>query len=125
MTEAAPGTVARLGDVFADVRTHDLTRDPPVPEADLHLLHRIDTELDDVQFHALFRRFAHVSVLLAVSELLSPRALVRETLMALRPGSVRAGRVRSRGAFEAAFESTHRARRLDVGDLDAWLLEPR
>ena len=58
-TDFGPGTVARLAGLFdeATVRTHDLLRDAPV-RADVHLLHRIDTELTDDEFRAVLRGFA-------------------------------------------------------------------
>src|SRR5262245_33728943 len=48
VTDYAPETVERLRELLpeAEVRQHDLLRDQPL-EGDMHLFHRIDTELDN------------------------------------------------------------------------------
>ena len=127
VTEFAPATVERLTALFpeADVRRHDLRLDPPVADADLHLFHRIDTELDDDSLRAALARFAAVPVVLVATELLSTRAVLRELRTRVRPGAVRAGLVRSRGSFEALWRETHTSAPLRLHDLDGWLLEPR
>jgi hypothetical protein len=126
LTEFAPETVDRLARLLPEleVRRHDLRLDPPLEE-DLHLFHRIDTELDDTAFRALLARFRDVPVLVVATEVLGPRALVRELRTRLRPHATRAGLVRSRGAFEALWGRTHAARPVRVHDLQGWLLEPR
>ena len=127
VTEFAPATVERLAALFpeAEVRRHDLLADPPVAQADLHLFHRIDTELDDVSFRAVLARFRAVPVVVVATELLSARAVLRELRTRLRPGVTRAGLVRSRGAFESLWRDTHDGIPLRVHDLHGWLLEPR
>jgi hypothetical protein len=127
LTDFAPGTTARLSRLFpeATVIEHDLRSDAPVPNIDLHMFLRVDTELDDTAFRTTLRRFGGQRVLVAATEVLSVRALVRETRTWLRGGAVHAGQVRSRGAFEALFARTHESRPIRVGDLHAWLLEPR
>ena len=127
LTELSAATVERLAALFpeAEVRRHDLLRDPPVDRVDVHLLLRVDTELTDDAFAALLRRFERVRLLVVATELLGPRAAVREVVTLLRGGSTRAGLVRSRGAFEALWRPTHDARPLRVHDLSGWLLEPR
>jgi len=127
VTEFAPATVERLAALFpeADVRRHDLRRDPPVADADLHLFHRIDTEFDDESFRAVLARFSAVPVVVVATELLSARAVLRELRTRLRPGAARAGLVRSRDAFEALWRDTHDGVPLRVHDLHGWLLEPR
>ena len=127
VTEFAPATVERLAALFpeAEVRRHDLRRDPPVADADLHLFHRIDTELDDESFRAVLARFRAVPVVVVATELLSARAVLRELRTRLRPGVTRAGLVRSRGAFESLWRDTHDGIPLRVHDLHGWLLEPR
>jgi hypothetical protein len=126
VTEFAPETVERLAALLPefDVRRHDLRSDGPL-DADLHLFHRIDTELDASTFRDVLQHFAPVRVLVVATELLGPRAVARELRTRVRPGATRAGLVRSRGAFEALWRPTHEARRLRVADLEAWLLEPR
>ena len=127
VTELGTGTVARLATLFpeADVRRHDLRRDPPVAEADLHLFHRIDTELDDGGFRAVFARFRALPVLVVATELLTVRAAVRELRTRARGRATRAGLVRSRAAFEALWRDTHDGVPVRVHDLHGWLLEPR
>src|SRR5213078_3904021 len=64
LTDYAPQTVERLRRLFpeADVRVHDLARDPPL-EADGHLPHRVDTELTNREWRELLRRFADETLL--------------------------------------------------------------
>ncbi len=54
-----PVAIQRVRELMpdADVRLHDLSEDPPF-QADLHLLHRVDTEFSDVQWRAILQRFA-------------------------------------------------------------------
>jgi hypothetical protein len=126
LTEFAPETVGRLASLLPEleVHRHDLRLDPPL-QADLHLFHRIDTELDDAAFRRALARFRAVTVLVVATELLSAHAFARELRTRLRRHATRAGLVRSRGAFEAVWQPTHRAQPLRVHDLEAWLLEPR
>jgi hypothetical protein len=127
LTEFAPATVARLAQLLpeAAVVPHDLRRDEPVAGVDVHLLNRVDTELDDAAFAQAVERFSTVPVIVVATELLTPRAVVRELLTRRRPGARAAGLVRSRGAFEAIFRATHTLERIRVDDLDGWLLRPR
>lgn len=126
LADYAPDTVERLRELFpaAEVRRHDLLADPPLT-ADVHLLHRVDTELTDDQWHEALRRFADERVLLVATEVATPKRLVQELLLRLRGrGLTRAGWPRTRGAFEALWRDTHEARPLRVHDLDAWDLGP-
>ncbi|MHB8468465.1 MAG: hypothetical protein ACYDCH_01730 [Gaiellaceae bacterium] len=127
VTEFAPGTLDRLRSLFpeAEVESHDLRNDPPLAGADLHLLFRVDTELADEEWRRLLARFAHVPLLVAATELLTPRAVLRELRVLLKRDSTRAGLVRNRGAFESLFRETHELRRVRLHDLHGWLLEPR
>jgi hypothetical protein len=127
LTEFAPRTVEELVRLFpeATVMQHDLRVEDPVVGVDVHLLLRIDTELDDEQFRAVLERFRQVRVLVVVTELLDVRAAVRELATWARGGSVRAGRVRSKAAFVDLLRATHDVRSVQVHDLSAWLLEPR
>jgi hypothetical protein len=126
VTEFAPETVARLAALLPEleVRRHDLRSDPPV-DADLHLFHRIDTELDDDTFRGVLARFSRERLLVVATELLGARAVARELRTRLRGNATRAGLVRSRGAFEALWVPTHEATRVRIHDLHGWLLEPR
>ncbi len=126
VTEFAPESVERLRGLLSglEVRRHDLREEGPL-DADLHLFHRLDTELDDETFSAVLRRFAAAPVLVVATELLTPRSVARELRSRLRWSATRAGLVRSRGAFEALWRPTHDAERVRVHDLDGWLLQPR
>jgi hypothetical protein len=127
VTEFAPATVERLTALFpeAEVIRHDLRHGPPVADVDVHLLHRVDTELDDAGFEDLLQRFRSVTLIVVATELLGLRPLVREAVTLVRGGSTRAGLVRSRGAFEVLWQKTHTVRPLAVHDLSGWRLEPR
>ncbi|MHB8693442.1 MAG: hypothetical protein ACYDHH_19575 [Solirubrobacteraceae bacterium] len=127
VTELAPATAERLRLLFteAQVLRHDLRNDPPVAGVDLHLLFRVDTELSDDDWTRLLARFRRVPLLVAATELLTPRAVLRELRTLLKPHATRAGLVRSRGAFEALFRPTHEPQRVRLHDLQGWLLEPR
>jgi hypothetical protein len=128
LTDYAPATVERLAGLFpeADVRTHDLLSDEPL-DADIHLFHRIDTELTNDQWHTVMRRFARVPILLVATEIADLKRIAAEFRgwWYKRHSSTRAGVLRTAGAFEALWRPTHRATRLRFNDLDAWHLEPR
>jgi hypothetical protein len=125
-TDYAPSAVARLAELFpeGDVRRHDVFSDPPL-EADVHLLHRVDTEFTNRQWRSLMRRFAHQRVLVAATEIIDLRRAVDEMRMRLRGRNAsRAGWIRTRDAFEALWRPTHHATPLSLGDLEGWWLEP-
>ena len=127
LTDYADGTVERLGAIFreAAVVRHDLMRDAPL-DADLHLFHRIDTELTNRQWRAVLRRFAAVSVLVVATEIIDLDRAFTELLGRLRRrNSSRAGWLRTRASFEAIYRSHHEITPLAIGDLEGWLLEPR
>jgi hypothetical protein len=128
MTDYGPATTARLGGVFpaVEVRRHDLRRDDPI-ESDVHLFHRIDTELDNHEWRAVFERFRHAEILLVATEVLDVRALAFELYgrIAKLGRASRAGFVRNRAAFEALWRSTHVGDPLEMHDLHAWALSPR
>ena len=128
MTDYGEKTVARLREVFpeANAAVHDLF-EGPIP-ADLHLFHRVDTELDDTEWSQVFTRFADVPVLMVAAELLSFKQFLFE--IRLRPFLTRrhaskAGFLRTRAALEALWEPTHSSRKLRMHDLHAWALSPR
>lgn len=128
LTDHGDETVARLAALLgpdATVLHHDLLREPPVP-ADLHLFHRIDTEFRDRQWRHILRHFAGETIVLVATDVYGARRM-REELRAMphRRGWTRAGWIRTRGAFERLWRRTHRGHPLELGDLDAWLLEPR
>jgi hypothetical protein len=127
LAEYAPKTLDRLRELFpgVEVQRHDLLEDPPLP-ADVHLFHRVDTELSDAQWHKTLSRFASATVLVVATEVATPRRLAAELLLRVRRrDAARAGWLRTRGAFEALWHDTHRARPLRLHDLNGWALTPR
>jgi hypothetical protein len=126
LAEYAPETVERLRKLFpADVYRHDLAADPPL-DADVHLFHRVDTELTNAEWLETLRRFAEERVLVVATEVATPRRLLQELLLRLRSQRLtKAGWLRTRGAFEALWRETHEATPLRLHDLEAWSLEPR
>jgi hypothetical protein len=127
LTDYAPRTVERLRRLFpaADVRAHDLLRDPPL-EADAHLLHRVDTELTNADWRDLLSRFGGETLVVAATEVATLPRLAAEVAGRLRRRRLsRAGWLRTRDAFEALWAPTHDAVALDLHDLEGWVLEPR
>jgi hypothetical protein len=127
LTDYAEGTVARVAAIFpeAQVVRHDLLTDPPL-EADLHLFHRIDTELTNKQWRAVLRRFARVPVLVVATEVIGLDRALGEIARRLRVRNLsRAGWLRTRPAFEAIFSMEHEITPLTIVDLEGWMLEPR
>jgi hypothetical protein len=127
LADYAPRTLDRLRALFpgAEVYTHDLREDGPLP-ADAHLLHRVDTELSDAQWRDLLRRFAQETLVVAATEVATPRRLVSELLLRVRHRHLsRAGWLRTRDAFEALWRETHDAEPMRLHDLDGWVLTPR
>jgi hypothetical protein len=126
VTDYAPATVERLHDLLpeAEIDQHDLLADPPLP-ADLHLFHRIDTELTNREWGKVFDRFAGVPILLVATEIADFNRLLAEFQMRFRNRKTsRAGWLRTRGAFEALWRRTHVGTPLRFHDLEAWSLEP-
>lgn len=127
LTESAPHTATRLAGLLPQqtVLRHDLTRDPPA-QADLHIFHRIDTELDDGSWRGVFKRFSGQTIIVVATELLGPRQLIAGLAHRLIPyASTWAGWLRTRRAFENLWRHTHAQTRTTAGPLAAWLLTPR
>jgi hypothetical protein len=127
LAEYAPKTLERLRELFpgVDVQRHDLLDDPPLP-ADVHLFHRIDTELTDAQWREVLERFADETVLVVATEVATLRRLVSELMLRIRRRqSTRAGWLRTRDAFESLWRETHDARPVRLHDLQGWVLTPR
>jgi hypothetical protein len=129
VTEYGEATVERLAEVFpeAEVRYHDLRQDAPLP-ADVHLFHRIETELGDDEWRDVFGRFERAHILFVAAGFLDLRALLSElrnwpVLKGRRVTS--AGFIRTRAAVEVLWRPTHSAQPLRMHDLDAWALTPR
>ena len=127
VTEFASETVRRLEVLFpeATVVRHDLRADPPLA-VDVHLLHRVDTELDNDEWHAAFERFRAVPIFFVVSEIAGLGTVARELKLRLSARrSTRTGWLRTRSAFESLWRSTHDAEPQRFGDLQGWVLTPR
>jgi hypothetical protein len=105
--------------------SHNLLADPPLT-ADVHLFHRVDTELTDAEWHTTLRRFEHETVLVVASEVATTRRLVQELLLRVRRRQLsRAGWLRTRDAFEVLWTGTHDAEPLMLHDLQGWALTAR
>jgi hypothetical protein len=127
LADYAPRTVERLRELFPGVEVcrHDLRTDPPL-SADIHLFHRVDTELSDGQWRETLARFAREKVLLVATEVATPRRLAYELLVRARSRRpTRAGWLRTRDAFQTLWQGTHEAQALRLHDLEGWALTPR
>jgi len=126
VSDYTPKAVERLAALFpeADVRRFDLLSDTPL-DADLHLFHRIDTELSNRQWRELLRRFGDERILLVATEVAGGRRLSWEVRSLLtKRDATRAGWLRNRAAFERLWRRTHAATPLRMHDLYAWDLRP-
>ena len=100
-TDYGAATVERLNELVPelDVRQHDLSQDGPLA-ADIHLFHRIDTELTNREWREVFRRFGAASILVVAAQVLDVKALAaassvdRPRMWAVR--ATRAGFLRTR-----------------------------
>ena len=129
LTEYAPETVGHLRVVLPEtsVVAYDLLREPPLP-ADVQLFHRLDGTLSNSQWHNVFRRFRRERVLFVSSGVIRHRSAL--AALGTRPrrrrqAGVRAGWLRTRGAYQALWSPTHEQEPIFLHDLDAWWLEPR
>lgn len=126
-TDYAPLTVERLAPLFpeAEVVLRDLT-DPDPPSASLHLMHRLDAELDDDAWRGVFERLPE-QVLFVPNAVLSPLGAMREVARRIvRHGRLtNAGWFRNEPALRVLWHRTHTAKRVMVGGASAYLLEPR
>jgi hypothetical protein len=129
VTDYGEATVQRLVEIFPEVvvRHHDLSRDQPLP-ADVHLFHRIDTELSNADWREVFTRFARVPILVVATEVLDLRRVLLELRLRRRMKrrqATKAGFIRSRAAFEALWRPTHTSQPVRMHDLSSWDLRPR
>jgi hypothetical protein len=127
ITENAPLTVERLGQLLpeAEVVEHDLAVEPPVPGG-LHLLHRVETELDNRTWRRVFSRFADQRVLVSPGGVIAWREMPWTLVHVWRTRhATRAGWLRTRAALEALWQESHRGTRTDLAGSPAWMLEPR
>jgi hypothetical protein len=122
-----PATVQRLAGLFpeAEVRQHDFLADPPL-DAEVHLFHRVDTELSNQEWRGVFQRFETERVFVVAAEVMDLRLActeIRRRLVERR--ATRAGWLRNRSALERLWRHTHTAVPLAVADLQGWDLSPR
>lgn len=125
-TDYAPRATERLRRLFVEARVlvHDLARDAP-PPADLHLMHRIDTELRTRAWKEVFARFSDPILVVPALLLDLERTLKELASRILRPRASRAGWLRSEDALRALWSSTHEDEIAAVGGQRAFLLQRR
>lgn len=125
-TDYAPRTTERLRRLFpeATVITHDLRRDQP-PQADLHLMHRIDTELDTSTWRRVYPRFTTPILVVPVLLLGLDRVVKELGLRVLRPSATRAGWVRTEDALRALWSDTHEDEAVRIGGQRSFVLRRR
>jgi hypothetical protein len=119
----APGAVDRLRTLFveATVRCHDFASDSPL-DGDLHLMHRLDAELDDSEWRVVFARF-HEPVLFVPNLLLNLRIATKELARGARFWrATSAGWYRNEDALRSLWARTHDDRPVRVGSARAFLL---
>ena len=128
VTDYAPRTVGRLRKLFDErvsVQQHDLLSDGPL-DAELHLMHRVDSELTDAQWRGVLDRFSDARLLIVATEVAGLGRALRELAFRVRrPSATRAGWLRTRGAFEALWPATHVVTPMEIDDLAGWDLRPR
>ncbi len=124
-TEFAPRTAARLRELFPEARIveHDLLRDQPV-DADLQLLHRVDTEFDDAQLEVVLRCHTR-PVVLVVTGILDWPTLRSERRLRKMPDAIPAGYVRTLPALERVWKASHDAEGITIGELRGYVLRRR
>jgi hypothetical protein len=127
VTDYAPATVDRLRLLLpeAEVHCHDLLADPPLP-GEVHLFHRIDTELGNDDWRGVYERFHRQTIVVVATGVLPASGIPRQVVHAIRDRNLtRAGWTRTRGAFESLWLRTHRGTHVRFADLEGWVLEPR
>ena len=126
-TDFAPETVSALRELFegANVVVTDLRDPSALPRADLHLMHRLDQELSEHQWHAVFARL-DAPVVFVPSEILTLAAAAKELVRrTLRPRATSAGWFRNEGALRALWSPWFEDRPVQIGDEIGFLLSPR
>jgi hypothetical protein len=127
LTDYAPETVERLQRLLpeAEIRRHNLLSDPPLA-GDVHLFHRIDTELDNREWRGVYERFAGRTIVVVATEVVYASEIPRRLWTTLRRrGETRAGWSRTAAAFKSLWRQTHRGTHVDLLDLEGWVLDPR
>jgi hypothetical protein len=121
----APRTLARLAELFPEARVvrHNLLTDAPVV-ADLHLFHRIDSELSNREWHRVFPRYRE-PILLVATELLEAGTVVRELRARVTGSASRAGYIRTEAGLRSLWRATHRAERRQISEHVGFLLRSK
>jgi hypothetical protein len=126
-TDYAPRAVEGLRRLFpeAHIVLRDLTA-PDAPVADLHLMHRLDAELDDDEWSAVFEQL-RAPIVFVPNVVLGLTDAARELARGLvrRDSLTEAGWFRNEAALRALWAGTYRDRALTVGDAPGFLLERR
>jgi hypothetical protein len=125
-TDFAPRAAERLRSLFpeAEVIRHDLARDP-LPQADLHVMHRLDQELSDEQWRRVFAEL-QVPVVFVPSEILDLKTALQAILRRLRNrNATAAGLFRNEAALRSLWSDRFTDGPLAIGGLRGFLLRPR
>jgi hypothetical protein len=126
-TDFAPGTLAGLRSLFEGVELvlSDLRDVAGLPEADLHLMHRLDQELSREEWHRVFAS-VQAPLLFVPSEILTPVAAVKELVRrVVRPRATSAGLFRNEAALRDLWSPWFDDRRITVADEGGFLLTPK
>ncbi|HWX09535.1 MAG TPA: hypothetical protein VNY33_06125, partial [Gaiellaceae bacterium] len=88
--------------------------------------HRLDAELPDAAWQAVFRGL-RAPIVFVPNALLDLPSALRELVrrVRLRRRATSAGWFRNEAALRALWHETHRDRRISIGGAPAFLLEPR
>ena len=126
-TDFAPQTIARLAVLFDGVAlvVSDLRDSASLPEADAHLMHRLDQELTREEWHGVFSSLA-APVVFVPSEILTPRSAAKELVRrAIRPRATNAGLFRNEAALRDLWSPWYDDDRVAFADETAFVLTPK
>ena len=125
-TEVTPRALVALRSFFegrATVVEHDFRVDAPLP-CDVHLLHRVDTELSNEEWPDVLARFREPVVLVQGGLLDVRSALAEARTRLLHRGATFSGWLRTRDSMRALWSATHEDRRFDAAGLPGYVLTP-
>ena len=125
-TDYAPQATDRLRKFFpeATVLVHDFEHEPLI-DADAHLFHRVDSELDDGAWRRIFAGLEQPAVVVA-TELATLGLVAAELRRRLgRGGATRAGWVRTEAGLRRLWREHHVDRSFRAGALHGFILTPR
>ena len=119
-TDYAPQTVSQLQRLLpdADVVQHDLRRDP-LPDADVHVFHRVDTELDNLQWARVLESVA--AAIFVPGQMCTLPQIAAHIFRELTFGRP-TGYARNRAAIEKLWHRTHHGDPTMLGDAEAFIL---